>query len=79
MHIDNFRKNNAVNFKPAKGTVPDEVRENFNFIRKGKIGDWENHFTKKETLVEFNAWIENNIKDDDGNVIEEIKYIGSNK
>ena len=79
MHIDNFRKNDAVNFKPAKGTVPDDVRDNFNFIRKGKIGDWENHFTDESTLEAFNQWIENNIKDSDGNIIDEIKYTGSQK
>ena len=40
MRIENFRNNDAVNMKPPKGSVPDDVRDNFSFIRKGKVGDW---------------------------------------
>ena len=58
--IDNFKKNDAVNMKPPKGTVPDEVREKFNFIRKGQVGDWTNHFKDEDTLKEFDQWIDNN-------------------
>ena len=57
MHIDNFRKNDAVNFKPPKGTVPDEVRDNFNFIRKGKIV-WECHYPDNSTLDTLEKWCE---------------------
>ena len=74
MRIDNFRKNDAVNLKPPKGSVPDEVREKFNFIRKGKVGDWKDHFTCPETLKMFNTWVESNSKDADGTLIEGIKY-----
>ena len=74
MRIDNFRKNDAVNMKPPKGIVPDEVREKFNFIRKGKVGDWKDHFKCPETLKKFNTWIESNSKDADGTLIEGIKY-----
>ena len=76
MHIDNFRKNDAVNLKPPKGVVPDEVRDNFDFIRKGKVGDWRRHFTSKGLLEEFDAYIEKNIKDANGELIEGIKYTG---
>ena len=70
-HLDirNFRKNEAVNMKPPKGSVPEEVRENFNFIRKGKVGDWREHFKSKEVLQKFEDWIEKNNKDQDGNFI----------
>ena len=44
LHFDNFKNNDAVNMKPPKGKVPDSVRDNFNFIRKGKVGDWKNYF-----------------------------------
>ena len=74
MNIDNFRMNDAVNMKPAKGTVPDDVREDFNFIRKGKVGGWHEHFKCKDTLNKFNAWIEKNNKDSDGKPITGIKY-----
>ena len=74
MHIDSFRKNDAVNMKPPPGSVPEEVRKSFNFIRKGKVGDWKDHFTTKEKLQEFNSWIEKNNKDEDGKPIEGFKY-----
>ena len=48
--------------KPPKGSVSDEVRENFNFIRKGGVGDWVNHFKDKAKLKEFDEWIVNNNK-----------------
>ena len=72
MHIDNFRKNDAVNMKPPKGSVPDDEREKFNFIRKGKVGDGLDHFTCEDTLNEFNNWIE---KSSEGIDIEIIKRI----
>ena len=75
MNIDNFRSNDAVNFKPPKGSVPEEVRENFDFIRKGKVRDWKNHFTSNTLLEKFDAWIEKNCKDKDGRIIEGIKYV----
>ena len=60
--IDKFKKNDALNMKPPKGSVPEEVRENFNFIRKGGVGDWVNHFKDEAKLKEFDEWIENNNK-----------------
>ena len=63
--IDNFKKNNAVNLKPEEGTIENyamkklynQTRENFNFIRKGQVGDWMNHFENEEKLNEFDQWI----------------------
>ena len=74
MNIDNFRNNDAVNMKPPKGTVPDDVREKFNFIRKGKVGGWQEHFKCQETLDIFNAWVEKNDMDDEGKPISGIRY-----
>ena len=76
MRVDNFRNNDAVNMKPSKGQVPDEVRDKHNFIRKGKVGDWKDHFTSEKLLEEFDAWVENNIKRADGEIMDGIKYTG---
>jgi len=70
LDINRFRKNDAVNMKPPKGSVPEEVRDNFNFIRKGKVGDWKDHFKNPEVLQKFQDWIESNDKDQDGNSID---------
>lgn len=74
LHIDKFRKNDAVNMKPPAGAVPEEVRANFNFIRKGKIADWKDHFKTPEKLQKFNDWIENNDKDERGNPVFNFTY-----
>ncbi len=59
--IEKFKKNDAVNMKPPKGMVPDEVRQKFNFIRKGKVGDWKSTIESEQMLQHFDAWIgENN-------------------
>jgi len=70
LNIDNFRKNDAVNGKWLEKNITDKG----SFIRKGKVGDWKNHFSCAETLKEFNEWIQENNKDCDGNPIEGIKY-----
>ncbi|KAF0307343.1 Estrogen sulfotransferase [Amphibalanus amphitrite] len=44
LHIDNFKKNPFVNFESLNKlglTYPDRG----SFVRKGKTGDWKNHFT----------------------------------
>lgn len=59
LSFDNFKNNPAVNMKPPKGAVPDEERENFNFIRKGIVGDWKNYF-EGDRAREWDQWIEEN-------------------
>lgn len=59
--IEKFKKNDAVNMKPPKGMVPDEVRDNFNFIRKGKVGDWKEHFHAQSD--QWQEWIKLNNTD----------------
>ena len=72
MNIENFRNNDAVNMKPPEGSMPEKVRQKWNFIRKGKIGDWQQHFSCEAKLNEFNAWIEKNNKDTTGKPISGI-------
>jgi len=69
MHIDNFRKNDAVNMKPPPGSVPDEVRKNFTFIRKGVTGDGKGHFKDPAVEALFDQWVNENNKDEEGNTI----------
>jgi len=69
MHIDNFRKNDAVNMKPPPGSVPDEVRKNFTFIRKGVTGDGKGHFKDPAVEALFDQWVNENNKDEEGNII----------
>ena len=69
MSIENFKKNDAVNLKPPAGSVPDEVREKSNFIRKGAVGDGKGHFVTPEAQEQFDNWVKENNKDDEGNVI----------
>ena len=46
LDIDNFRKRtNAMTTK---------------FFRKGKVGDWMNHFKDESKLAEFDQWIAKN-------------------
>ena len=66
MRIDNFKKNDAVNLKPAAGTVPEHVRDNHSFIRKGIVGDGKGHFVSPEVEEEFDNWVRKNNKDDEG-------------
>ena len=74
LHIDNFKKNDSVNMKPPPGAVPDEVRKNFNFIRKGKIADWKDHFKTPEKLEKFNQWIKDNENGPDGKPVLAFIY-----
>ena len=54
---------------PSAGSVPDEVRENFTFIRKGVAGDGKGHFKDPEVEALFDQWVNENNKDKEGNVI----------
>ncbi|KYQ60204.1 Sulfotransferase 1C4 [Trachymyrmex zeteki] len=59
LKIENFRKNPMVNYPDFKSTI--EPKE---FIRKGKVNDWEEVFTSK-IEEKFNKWIADNLKDTD--------------
>ncbi len=59
LDIENMKKNDAVNMKPPKGAVPEEVRDNFNFIRKGKVGNWTEWFNK-DSVDKWDEWIQEN-------------------
>ena len=74
MNIDNFRENDAVNGRPAVGVVPDDVRKNWRFIRKGGVGGWKDYFTNDEKLRKFDAWVQENMKDEDGNAFEGLRF-----
>ena len=69
MHIDNFRNNDAGSLKPPPGAAPEEVRAKWNFVRKGKVGDGKGHFTDSGVEAKFDAWVEANNKDADGQPI----------
>ena len=36
-----------------KGSIPNKAWEKFEFIRKGKVGDWVNFFKDQAKLKEF--------------------------
>ncbi len=56
-----MRNNDAVNMKPPKGAVPDEVRDKINFIRKGAVGGWKDDFEgHDDAKQELEAWVEKN-------------------
>lgn len=54
LYIDNFRKITAAGADPKPAQ----------FFRKGKVGDWKNHFTG-DSLDKWNKWIEDNLKGTD--------------
>ncbi len=53
LHIDNFRK---VMTEAQKDPTYNK------FIRKGKVGDWRNHFTEEKNKI-WNQWIAKNLKE----------------
>ena len=67
MKFDNFQKASASNQKN-----PNWKEGNGQFIRKGIVGDWINHFTK-DLNMEYNKWI---FKSLDTIVIQEHEGVG---
>merc|ERR1740128_1626118 len=59
LHFDNFSKNRAVNYETTK--EEGILNETGNFIRKGKTGDWKNHFTP-ELNRRLDEWIAKNLQ-----------------
>ncbi|KZS20060.1 putative Sulfotransferase family cytosolic 1B member [Daphnia magna] len=67
LRFDNFAKNESVNMEPAKqfGHFSTEGH----FIRKGKTGDWKNHFSP-EMNKRIDEWIDKNL-----NGCADLKFI----
>ena len=70
LHIDNFKKNPYVNLEGGKksGLLH---QDRGNFIRKGKTGDWKNHFTPEMT-IKFDAWLDQKLKGTDLQFVQEL-------
>merc|ERR1740128_321186 len=62
LRFDNFAKNEAVNYNPAK--KGGFANDSGNFIRKGKTGDWKNHFSA-ELDARLDQWIRKNLEGSD--------------
>ncbi|XP_043207700.1 sulfotransferase 1E1-like [Amphibalanus amphitrite] len=72
LHIDNFKKNPYVNMEHinASGAVN---TDRGSFIRKGKTGDWKNHFTP-EVTEKFDKWMAQKMKGCDLKYVEELDH-----
>ena len=62
LDIESFRENDAVNMKPAAGSVPDHVRRDFDFIRSGFVGGWKSKLDEEKKILIQN-WIDENNKE----------------
>jgi len=71
LHIDNFKKNPYVNGESGKDTGFMH-KDRGNFIRKGKTGDWKNHFTP-EMNARFSRFMAEAMKGTDLNFVEELE------
>jgi len=70
LRIDNFAKNEAVNKKSMKNSSP--FFGGGDFIRKGKTGDWKNHFDA-ELNERIDRWIEANLAGSDLKFVTELE------
>ncbi|KAF0307344.1 Sulfotransferase 1C4 [Amphibalanus amphitrite] len=71
LHIDNFKKNPWVNADHMKdGKIMHTDRGSF--IRKGKTGDWKNHFTP-EMNEKFDKWMAEKMKGTDLTFVQELE------
>ena len=71
LHIDNFRHNPWVNADHMKDGVMMH-KDRGNFIRKGKTGDWMNHFTPQMT-EKFDKWLEEKLKGTDLTFVQQLE------
>lgn len=71
LHFDNFQKNESVNNESGKKTGA--MNEDGHFIRKGKTGDWKNHFSP-ELNKRIDKWIETNLVGTDLTFVTELEH-----
>jgi len=69
LRFDSVVKNSAINFLESKG----ESKEPCKFIRKGKTGDWKNHFSP-ELNVRLDEWIKKSLEGSDLKFTMELDY-----
>ncbi|XP_037072949.1 sulfotransferase family cytosolic 1B member 1-like [Pollicipes pollicipes] len=70
LHIDNFKKNPFVNSEFGK-QIGFMHQDRGNFIRKGKTGDWKNHFTP-EMNAKFDRWMADKMRGTDLRFVQEL-------
>jgi len=70
LRFDNFKKNEAVNNEAPKKMGL--FNKHGNFIRKGKTGDWKNHFSP-ELNRKVDEWIAQNLAGTDLKFVTELK------
>ncbi|XP_057376595.1 sulfotransferase 1E1-like [Daphnia carinata] len=69
LRFENLRHNDSVNNELGKRTG--FMNKDGNFMRKGKTGDWKNHFSP-ELNSKIDKWIEKNLKGSDLSFITEL-------
>ena len=69
LRFDNFAKNESVNFSSRKKLG--FLEEDGQFIRKGKTGDWKNHFGP-ELNSRIDAWMAKNLAGTDLTFVTEL-------
>ena len=74
LHFDNFKKNPWVNLEFVKGDAGMSMmhKDRGSFVRKGKTGDWKNHFTPEMT-AKFDKWMAEKLKGTDLTFVEELE------
>ncbi|XP_037085788.1 sulfotransferase 1C4-like isoform X2 [Pollicipes pollicipes] len=70
LHFDNFKKNPFVNNEVLK-IIPGFADPERSFVRKGKTGDWKNHFTP-EMGRRMDAWIAENLRGTDLTFVDQL-------
>ncbi|XP_057376850.1 sulfotransferase 1C3-like [Daphnia carinata] len=68
--VDNFSKNASVNM--TMEIKSGFTNEGHSFVRKGKTGDWKNHFSP-ELNSRIDAWIEKNLAGSDLKFVTELE------
>jgi hypothetical protein len=72
LHIDTFAKNESANFEIGKKTGLMNLDAG-NFVRKGKTGDWKNHFGP-QVNQRIDEWIEQNVSGTDLQFVTELNH-----